>query len=310
MGAVTNMLFPQIEPHRASVVFTAILFVLMVFLPYRPIAAVMKYLCLSLLLYLLVPFWTRPDLADVLRNTLAPTIRFERDYLLVLVAILGTTISPYLFFWQTSMEVEETEGLKNTVVVDKKLITQMRVDVDMGMFLTCLVFFFIILSTGSTLFPAGLHRIDTVEEAAQALRPIAGNGAYALFALGILGTGMLSIPVLAGAVSYVVAESFGWKEGLNKRWHEAPGYYAVMSAALVLGLVFDFLGVSTIEALFWAAVLYGLTAPVLIGLLLHIANNRRVMGPFVNRRWSNVGGFAALLVMGAAAAALAYTAFF
>ena len=306
MGAVTNMLFPAFNAHMASVFFTILLLVLMVFLPYRPIASVLKYLCLSLLLYLLVPFWVKLDWLAVVKHTLIPSIKIEKDYLLVLVAIFGTTVSPYLFFWQTSMEVEEAEGHRNSVMVDKKLITNMRRDVDFGMFLTCIVFFFIILSTGTVLYNQGLHNVTTVQEAATALRPLVGEKAYWFFALGVVGTGLLSIPVLAGAVSYILAESFNWKEGLNKKWHEAPGFYFIMAVALLLGLLFDFVGISTMQALFLAAILYGLTAPILIGLLLHIANNPAIMGKFVNGKWSNIWGWTTFTLMSIAAGLLLY----
>lgn len=306
MGAVTNMLFPQIQPHWASVFFTVLLLICIVFLPYKPFASVLKYLCLSLLLYLVVPFLVKLDYMEVLRHTFIPSIRFEKNYLAVLVGILGTTISPYLFFWQTSMEVEEVGQLHNTIVVDKKLITGMRQDVDFGMFLTCLVFFFIILTTGTVLFNEGVHDINTVQDAAMALRPLAGDQAYWLFALGVIGTGLLAIPVLAGAVSYIFAEAFDWEEGLNKKYYEAKGFYAVMAVSLGLGLAFDYAGISPIDALLLAAVLYGVTAPILIAMVLHISNNATIMGSFVNGRWSNIFGGAALLLMSVAAGVLIY----
>lgn len=306
MGAVTNMLFPAIEPHYASVFFTVLLLLSIVFLPYKPLAATLKYLCISLLLYLVVPFLVKLDYRAVLYHTIIPNIRFEKDYLIILVGILGTTISPYLFFWQTSMEVEEVGNRKNTIVVDKKLITDMRRDVDFGMFLTCLVFYFIILTTGTVLFGRGIHDVNTVQDAAMALRPLAGDGAYWLFALGVIGTGMLAIPVLAGAVSYILAEAFDWKEGMNKKYYEAKGFYAVMAMSLGLGLLFDFIGLSPIDALLLAAVLYGVTAPVLIAMVLHISNNKEIMGIFVNGRWSNILGISACVLMTGAAGVLIY----
>lgn len=306
MGAVTHMLFPRIPPHGASVFFTAILFVATVFLRYKTFARALKYLCLSLLLYLVVPFLVELDYRQILLHTFVPTIHFDQEYLAVLVAILGTTISPYLFFWQTSMEVEEAGGVKNTIVVDKKLIQDMRHDVDLGMLLTCIVFFFIILTTGTVLYSQGLHEIRTVEDAAAALKPLAGNQAYWLFALGVIGTGMLAVPVLAGAVSYILAETFGWEEGLDKKYYEAKGFYGVLAASLLLGLVFDFTSVSPIDALILAAMFYGLTAPVLIGMVLHISNNRKIMGAFTNGRWSNFWGGAALLLMALSAGFLLY----
>lgn len=306
MGAVTNMLFPQVQPKWASVFFTVLMLVSIVFLPYKQVASVLKYLCLSLLLYLVAPFMVKLNYGDLLWHTFVPTIHFEKNYLAILVGILGTTISPYLFFWQTSMEVEEVGKRRNTIVVDKKLITEMRQDVDFGMLLTCLVFFFIILTTGTVLFQEGVHDINTVQDAAMALRPLAGDGAYWLFALGVIGTGMLAIPVLAGAVSYIFAEAFGWEEGLNKKYYEAKGFYAVMALSLGFGLLFDYVGLSPIDALLYAAALYGVTAPVLIGMVLHISNNKAIMGAFVNGRWSNIFGIAALVLMTLAAGVLVY----
>lgn len=306
MGAVTNMLFPQIKAQWASIFFTVFLLISIVFLPYKPFAATLKYLCLSLLLYLVVPFLVKLDFRAVLFHTFVPTFRFEKEYLIILVGILGTTISPYLFFWQTSMEVEEVGKRKNTIVVDKKLITDMQQDVDFGMFLTCLVFFFIILTTGTVLFDGGMHDINTVQDAAMALRPLAGDGAYWLFALGVIGTGLLAIPVLAGAVSYILAEALGWSEGMNKKYYEAKGFYAIMAISLGLGLMLDYVGISPIDALLLAAVLYGITAPVLIAMVLHISNNSAIMGTFVNGRWSNIFGASACIIMTVAAGILIY----
>ncbi|MDO8367582.1 MAG: divalent metal cation transporter [Saprospiraceae bacterium] len=306
MGAVTNMLFPQIKAHWASIFFTVFLLFSIVFLPYKPFAAILKYLCLSLLLYLVVPFLVKLDFQAVLYHTFVPTFKFEKEYLIILVGILGTTISPYLFFWQTSMEVEEVSKRKNTIVVDKKLIVDMRQDIDFGMFLTCLVFYFIILTTGTVLFNGGMHDINTVQDAAMALRPLTGEGAYWLFALGVIGTGLLAIPVLAGAVSYILAEAFDWEEGMNKKFHEAKGFYAVLAISLILGLMFDYVGISPIDALLFAAVLYGITAPMLIAMVLHISNNSAIMGTFVNGRWSNILGGAACVFMTVAAGILIY----
>lgn len=306
MGAVTNMLFPAIKAHWASIFFTVFLLISIVFLPYKPFAATLKYLCLSLLLYLVVPFMVKLDYLAILKHTFIPSIRWEKDYLIILVGILGTTISPYLFFWQTSMEVEEVGKRSNTIVVDKKLITNMQQDVDFGMFLTCLVFFFIILTTGTVLFEGGMHDINTVQDAAMALRPLAGDAAYWLFAIGVIGTGMLAIPVLAGAVSYILAEAFGWEEGMNKKYYEAKGFYGVMALSLGLGLLLDYVGISPIDALLLAAVLYGVTAPVLIAMILHISNNKSIMGTFVNGRWLNFFGSAALVIMTLAAGVLIY----
>ena len=222
----------------------------------------------------------------------------------MLVGILGTTISPYLFFWQASMEVEEAQA--KHLMVDKKVVKNMEDDVKGGMFFTTIVFFFIILTTGSVLFNAGIHHIDTVEEAAKALQPLAGDFAYLLFALGVLGTGFLAIPVLAGSLSYMMAETFGWQEGLNKKLHEAPGFYITMVISLIIGLMIHFIGISPIQALIYTAVLYGITAPFLIALILHICNQKKIMGKFTNKKWSNIFGVITFLLMTASSILLLY----
>jgi Mn2+/Fe2+ NRAMP family transporter len=242
----------------------------------------------------------------VLKATFIPTIRFDKDFISILVAILGTTISPYLFFWQATMEVEDKKKMKKDLVVNKRIINEMRKDVDFGMLFSNLVMFFIILTTGSVLFNGGIHQIDTVEQAAQALKPLAGNAAYLLFAVGVIGTGLLAIPVLSGSLSYIVTESFGWKEGLDKKFPKAKAFYLIIAISLILGLSLNYIGVSPIKALIYSAILYGLTAPVLIVLILHISNNKKIMGKNTNGIISNILGFAALGLMTIAGVILIY----
>lgn len=218
---------------------------------------------------------------------------------------LMASIQAYLFFWQATMEVED-KRLKTSLVVDKKMIKEMRRDVDFGMLFSNLVMFFIILTTGTVLFGGGIQQIDTVEQAAQALKPLVGNMAYLLFALGVIGTGLLAIPVLSGALSYIIAETFSWNEGLNKKFHQAKPFYAVISVSLFLGLLLNYIGLSPIKALIYSAILYGLTAPVMIAIILHISNNKKIMGNNTNSRISNILGFMALALMTAAAFTLIY----
>ena len=184
----------------------------------------------------------------------------------------------------------------------------MEDDVKGGMLFTTIVFF-IILTTGSVLFNAGIHHIDTVEEAANALKPLAGDFAYLLFSIGVLGTGFLAIPVLAGSLSYMMAETFGWQEGLNKKFHQAPGFYITMIISLIIGLLIHFIGISPIQALIYTAVLYGITAPVLIGLIIHICNRKIIMGEFTNSKWSNLFGIITFLLMSVSAILLLYYQF-
>jgi len=306
MGAVGNLLFPSIHAMYFSIFFTLVLLVLIIYLPYQKIAAVLKYLCIVLLVYLIVPFLYKQDWMAVLKAAFIPTIKFDKYFIGILVAVLGTTISPYLFFWQATMEVEEIKHMKKHFVLNKKIMRDMKHDVDFGMLFSNLVMFFIILTTGTVLFNGGIHQIDTVEQAAQALKPLAGNAAYFLFAIGVIGTGLLAIPVLSGSLSYIITETFGWEQGLDKKFHEAKAFYIIIAVSLVLGLSMNYIGISPIKALIYSAVLYGLTAPVLIAIILHISNNKKVMGEYTNGKTSNIFGFAALVLMTVAAVILVY----
>ncbi|MGZ4041136.1 MAG: NRAMP family divalent metal transporter, partial [Bacteroidia bacterium] len=297
MGAVANLLVPSVPPYVHSIIFTAGLIPAIIFWPYKRIAAVMKYLCLILLVYLLVPFVVNTNWEQALKSSFFPKITWDKTYISILVAVLGTTISPYLFIWQTSMEVEDLKKKEAGFVVNKQVIKEMRFDIGYGMFYSNLIMFFIILTAATVLNSAGIYQIDTVEQAAGALKPLVGNFAYLLFSLGIIGTGFLAIPVLAGALSYAVAETFNWEEGLDKKYNEAKPFYWVIAVSLIIGLCINFIGLSPIKALIYTAILYGLTAPVLISIILFICNNKKIMGEFVNGPWSNIFGVMALLLM-------------
>jgi NRAMP (natural resistance-associated macrophage protein)-like metal ion transporter len=223
MGAVGNLLFPTIEANYFSVVFTIILLGLIIYLPYQKIASVLKYLCIVMLVYFIVPFLYKQDFGAIIKATFVPTIKFDKNFISIIVGILGTTISPYLFFWQASVEVEEMKNRKH-IIVNKKIIHEINQDVDFGMTVSGFVMYFIILTTGTVLYNGGIHQIDTVEQAAMALKPIAGNLAYLLFAIGVIGTGLIAIPVLSGSISYIFSETFGWEQGLDKKFHEYWDY--------------------------------------------------------------------------------------
>ena len=306
MGAVGNLLFPSIDANFFSVFFTILLLGLIIYLPYQKIASVLKYVCIVMLVYFIVPFLYKQDFAQILKATFIPTIKFDKDFLAIIVGILGTTISPYLFFWQASVEVEEMRNKKRHLVVNKKMVHVMNQDVDFGMTISGFVMYFIILTSGTVLFQAGIHQIDTVEQAAMALKPLAGNLAYLLFAIGVIGTGLIAIPVLSGSLSYIFTETFGWEQGLDKKFHEAKGFYAIIAISLLLGLAMNYIGISPIQALIYTAILYGITAPVLIAIILHISNNKKIMGEFVNSKTINILGFAALTIMTIAAGLLIY----
>ncbi|AYZ36127.1 divalent metal cation transporter [Chryseobacterium indologenes] len=308
MGAVAHMIFPRVPVSLFSILVTAILLFIIIRYPYQKIAMILKWLCLSLLLYIIVPFMVGQDWIMVAKKTFIPTIRFDKEFLSIIVAILGTTISPYLFFWQTTMEAED-QAHKGVVMVNKRILSEMKTDVNMGMLLSNMVMFFMILTTGTVLFTGGIHKIDTVDQAAKALEPLAGKLTYFIFASGVLGTGMLAIPVLAGSQSYMLAETFGWKAGLDKKFSQAKPFYGSIIVSLLVGLSLDFFGVSPIKALLYTAIVYGLTAPVMIAVIMHIANNEQIMGEHTNSRFSNILGLLTLVLMTAAAAALIYFLF-
>lgn len=309
MGAVSHLLLPGVPVFLFEIIFTVLILVGIIRYPYQKIASILKWLCLVLFLYILIPFLVKVDWHKVVINTFIPHISMNESYVQIMVAILGTTISPYLFFWQATMTAEDIANNKRRVVINKNFMNRMQVDVYSGMFFSNLVMFFIMLTTGVVLYNAGLHKIDTVEQAAKALEPLTGNVSYFFFAAGVIGTGFLAIPVLAGSLSYIVAETFNWKQGLQKKFNQAPGFYLSIAVALVAGLSLDFLNINPIQALIYTAILYGLTAPVMIGIILHICNNRKVMNKSTNGKWSNILGALTLIIMTAAAAALIYFQF-
>lgn len=330
MGSVANLIFPSIGAQWFSILFTCILIYLIVYLPYHKIVAVLKYLCLSILLYLAVPFFTRPDWGAVARNTLVPTIHFNKEFIEILVAILGTTISPYLFFWQVTMEAEDVKASRQLILARNKvlkgaeeksvsqkkttnfmglLVAKMRLDVNIGMLLSNMVMFFIILSTGTALFNNGINQVDTVEQAARALEPVAGKAAYLIFAVGVIGTGFLAIPVLSGSLSYIVSETFGWKASLERKYAQAKPFYLIIIVSLLAGLGINFIGITPIQALFYTAIFYGITSPVVLALILHVSNNKKIMGEFKNGRFSNILGVITFVLMTVSAVALLYFQF-
>jgi Mn2+/Fe2+ NRAMP family transporter len=248
---------------------------------------------------------------------LIPTFTFSKDYLLNIVAIFGTTISPYLFFWQASEEVEEEvekaklqrmgAGHPRVTIFDLK---KLRADTIAGMIFSNLIMFFIIITTGATLHQKGIFSISTASEAASALSPIAGEFASLLFALGIIGTGLLAVPILAGSASYAVAETFGWREGLSLKLAKAKGFYGVIIFAVLIGAILNFTGINPISALYYSAVINGIIAPVLIFIILLISNNKEIMGEKVNGLTSNILGFTTAVLMTIFAVALIVTSFF
>jgi NRAMP (natural resistance-associated macrophage protein)-like metal ion transporter len=259
------------------------LLALQVFAGYTVIERIFKLLTLALLAYVVDVFLVHPPLAETLRATLLPTISFERDYIATIVAILGTTISPYLFFWQASQEVEEERAEGRKTKKERRGASRLElriatIDVNVGMLFSNLVMYFIILATALTLHANGQTDIETGADAAEALRPVAGDFAGIVFAVGMIGAGLLAVPVLAGASAYAVSETFGWRQGLDEHWRRAKAFYGVVAVATVVGLVIPFTGVKPIDALFFTGLLNGIAAPFLLVLIMLAACNRKVMG--------------------------------
>ena len=275
---------------------------------YRLIERTFKWLTLALLAYIGSAFFARPDWGAVLRGTLVPTVSADPAFLTALVAVLGTTISPYLFFWQASTEVEEAAaGRPEAGPRPEATDAQLRAaawDVDLGMVFSNVVMYFIILATAATLHASGQTTVATATEAAQALEPLAGRGAEALLALGLVGSGLLAVPVLTGASAYAVAEARGWRHSLSERPRDAKPFYAVIVGSTLLGMLVNVVGIDPITALYWTAVLNGLLAPPLLALVMLMANNRAVMGARTNDRVLNVLGWAATVAMALAAVGL------
>ncbi len=281
----------------------------LVWTSYRTIARIFKWLTLVLGAYVLTAFFTRVDWPTALRATVVPQIHLTRDFFAVLVGVFGTTISPYLFFWQAAQEVEEERAMgrnfRQRQGATKEELQDCRRDVVTGMFASNAVMYFIILTTAATLHASGLTNITTAREAAEALRPLAGSGAYWLFTLGIIGTGMLAVPVLAGSCAYAIAEAAAWRHrSLASQPRRARKFYGVMVAAMCLGLVLDSAGFNAIRLLFVTAVINGVLAPPLVLLIVLLTRDRDVMGDAVNPPLLTWLGWATFATMTAAALGL------
>ncbi len=311
VGAALKLVVPKAPEAVTVAVFAAGVMAVVIWSSYRTIARVFKWLTLSLLFYMLAAAAARPDWGLALRQTIWPQLVFDRGFFLVIVAMLGTTISPYLFFWQASTEAEEKMlnkgpyGWFKRFLVSRKEMTAMRQDVGAGMVVSNLAMYFVTMAAAGTLFRQGLA-ITTAADVAAALAPIAGDWAGWVFAAGIIGTGALAIPVLAGSAAYAGSEALGWRTGLNMAFGKAKAFYSVMAISTLLGLGLTWLGLDAVKMLFWTAVMYGLMSPPLIAVVLHVANNRKVMGKWVNGRRENVLGVATLVVMTLAAVGLIF----
>lgn len=307
MAKATELVLPGIPFSLLVIFFTLFCLFLQIFSTYDKYAKVLKYLALVLLSYIVSVFLIKGlDWGEVLNQAVRPSFNFNKEQIILICAILGTTISPYLFFWQTSQEVEEDIANGRTSLqmrqaeMSDQEIKDMRVDVWSGMLLSNIVMFFIITACAATLNKAGLFNINTASDAAMALKPLAGDMTYLLFAVGIIGTGLLAVPVLAGSASYAISESFGWREGLNKKLSQAYGFYGVIIFSMLIGLMINFIGLDPIKALIYSAVANGLVAPIVLALILLIASNKKVMGNRNNSKISTFFGWAITLIMAVA----------
>jgi NRAMP (natural resistance-associated macrophage protein)-like metal ion transporter len=300
MGASAAMV-TGVSARIWTVFFTGVIISFLFWSSYRQIARVFKWITLVLLAYVATAFFAHVDWRSALATTIVPHLSWSRDSLSVLVAILGTTISPYLFFWQAAQEVEEERAQGRNLAQRKGAtdteLRRARVDVVTGMFASNFIMYFIILTTAATLHAHGTTHIDTARQAAEALRPLAGNAAYWLFTLGLIGTGMLGVPVLAGSSAYAIAEASAWRGSLQNKPRGARRFYVVLAAAMLGGLAIDFTGADAVKMMFWSAVLNGALAPPLIFLVVVLTSNRQVMGERVNSSRLRVLGWITFVLM-------------
>ena len=312
ISAAVNLIVPALPVKLMIVPVALAIVVLQIRCSYRLIANAFKWLSLTLFAYIAAAFLARPHWGEVLRDTFVPHLSLDAQYLSTLVAILGTTISPYLFFWQASEEVEEEVQMGRTKLREREGATRKELrhaalDTLAGMLFCNVVFYFVILASAATLHASGKTDVQSATDAARALEPFAGPAAKYLFALGLVGAGFLAVPVLSGSAAYAVAETFGWKYGLDSKPHQAKQFYAVIAVSTAVGMLINFAGVNPISALFWTAVINGLLSPPLLVLIMLVSNNREVMGEHTNGRLVNALGWAAAAIMVAAAAGMILT---
>lgn len=297
MAKAAQLLNPKLNFAALVIGFSVFSLGLQIFTPYTRYARYLKWLALVLFSYIASALLAHLDWHTIFQHTYAPSFTFSKESLIIICAILGTTISPYLFFWQTSQEVEDQISRGKTTLrlrraaLAKEQVRGMRVDVWSGMFLSQVVMFFIIAACGGVLYQHGITEITTAADAAQALKPFAGDATYFLFAAGIIGTGLLAIPVLAASSSYTIAESFRWKEGLNLKLGQASAFYGIIIISMLVGLGINFIGIDPIKALIYAAVANGLVAPIILFLIVRMSSDKKIMGKWRTGRLSRMIGW-------------------
>src|SRR3989344_6164082 len=316
MAAAFNLIAPSFSPILFAALVSAGIITALIFFSYRRLAHYLKWLAVAMLSYIVAVFFVEQNWLDIIKQFFVPQIVWSKDYLLIIAAFWGTTISPYLFFWQASEAVEEEKmhthphpdaasmihgtqphGPHRSPRIIKNEITSMYTDVRFGMFFSNLITFFIIILTASTLFRTGVHDINTVEQVASALKPLAGQYANILFLIGILVSGTLAIPVLAGSAAYALTELFGWEFGFDNKFGKAKQFYMIIIIATVLGIMIPVLKLHPVDILFYTAVIYGMISPLLILFLIHMANNPKVMGKYPSRMHSNIIAYILFILM-------------
>lgn len=316
MAAASRLLLPDVPFGLLAVFFALTIMLFEIFVPYRVYINILKWLALALFSYVITAFLVGVPWGEVLMATFTPHIVWSRDFLFIVIAVFGTTISPYLFFWETSNVVED-EILRHRLArfggvprVSRRYLKSLRIDTVVGMFLSTITAWFIIVVGAVVLNKAGITNIATSADAAKALEPLvqgfphAGEIAKAIFAIGIIGVGLQSIPVLAGSSAYAIAESFNWKEGLFRKFKQAREFYLVIMFGTLIGLLFNFIGLDPIKALIYTAVFNGIAAVPLIYLIARISVNEDIMGEYISGRWSRTGLWVAFGVMAISALAL------
>lgn len=308
MAKTIQLLSPKLS-FIFLVIFTGVAGLLLeVFVPYRKYTKYLKWLVIAIFSYIATGLIINMDWSILLHDGIIPQITFSKTQILLITGILGTTISPYLFFWQTSEEIEEEimEGkttIKSRQGTTHEDIKEMRVDVWVGMFLSNLVMFFIIAVCAHTLYANGITNIETAADAARALEPLAGHFTSILFAIGIIGTGLLAIPVLAGSTAYAITESFGWHEGLYRKWKTAHAFYGVIGISIFIGILLNFIGIDPIKALIYSAIANGIVAPIMLIFIVKISSDKKVMGEFKNKPITKIVGWVTTVLMGITAIA-------
>ena len=297
MAQGVQLVFPQVNFIFLVFSFAVLSLALQIFIPYRKYSKYLKYLALVLFAYVFSAFSVSINWMDLFKNLVIPTLSFSKNEIILVCAIFGTTISPYLFFWQTSQEIEEqilkgekTEEKRRSLNTNES-IHKMRIDVWSGMFFSNIIMFFIIATCAATLFSAGITNIGTAADAALALRPFAGDFAFMLFAIGIVGTGLLAIPILAGSASYAMSEAFNWKSGLYRKLKQATSFYGVIIVAMILGITLNLIGFDPIKTLIYSAVFNGIISPIILFFIIRISANQEIMGEFKNKKLTNIVGW-------------------